>query len=51
MQATQLVHQITRLVRRGTHGVLDVFGPTVEFLVLPEESLRRGADYWIRPAW
>jgi quercetin dioxygenase-like cupin family protein len=38
MQATQFVHQTTRLVRRGTHGVLDVFGPTVEFLILPEET-------------
>jgi quercetin dioxygenase-like cupin family protein len=30
--------QTTQLVRRGTYGVLDVFGPTVEFLTPPEET-------------
>ena len=38
MQATHLVHATTRLVPRGTYGVLDVFGPTVEFLTLPGET-------------
>ena len=38
MHATQLVRETTRLVRRGTDGVLDVFGPTVEFLILPKET-------------
>jgi hypothetical protein len=30
--------QTTHIVLRGTYGVLDVFGPTVEFLALPEET-------------
>jgi len=44
MQATQVVHKTTRLVRRGTHGVLDVFGPTVEFLTPPDGT---DADYCV----
>ena len=30
--------QSTRIVNEGTCGVLDVFGPTLEFLILPEEA-------------
>jgi quercetin dioxygenase-like cupin family protein len=28
----------TLIVNQGTYGALDVFGPTIEFLTLPEES-------------
>jgi quercetin dioxygenase-like cupin family protein len=38
MQATRFVHEITRLVPPGTHCVLDIFGPTVEFLTSPAGS-------------
>jgi quercetin dioxygenase-like cupin family protein len=30
--------QGTHIVNEGTYGILDVFGPTLEFLVLPEEA-------------
>jgi quercetin dioxygenase-like cupin family protein len=30
--------QSTHIVKEGTHGVLDVFGPTLEFLILPEQA-------------
>jgi hypothetical protein len=30
--------QSTHIVNEGTYGVLDVFGPTLEFLILPEEA-------------
>jgi len=30
--------QSTHIVNEGTHGVLDVFGPTLEFLILPGEA-------------
>ena len=30
--------QSTQIVNEGTNGVLDVFGPTLEFLILPEEA-------------
>jgi len=30
--------QSTHIVNEGTYGVLDVFGPTLEFLILPEEG-------------
>jgi quercetin dioxygenase-like cupin family protein len=36
--------QTTHLVRRGTYGVLDVFGPTIEFLALAQEA---EADYCV----
>lgn len=29
--------QSTHIVNKGTCGVLDVFGPTLEFLILPED--------------
>ena len=37
-QTTHPLENTTQFVHRGGHGVLDVFGPTVEFLTLPEES-------------
>jgi quercetin dioxygenase-like cupin family protein len=30
--------QSTQIIRQGTYGVLDVFGPTLEFLILPEHA-------------
>jgi len=30
--------QSTHIANEGTYGVLDVFGPTLEFLILPEEG-------------
>jgi quercetin dioxygenase-like cupin family protein len=30
--------QSAHIVNEGTYGVLDVFGPTLEFLILPEEA-------------
>jgi len=30
--------QSTHIVNEGTYGVLDVFGPTLEFLILPEAA-------------
>jgi hypothetical protein len=32
--------QSTHIVNEGTYGVLDEFGPTLEFLILPERSGR-----------
>ena len=37
MPTTYPTKHSTQFVHRGAHGVLDVFGPTVEFLTLPEE--------------
>ena len=37
MQTTNPTGNSTQFVHRGTQGALDVFGPTVEFLTLPEE--------------
>lgn len=37
VQTTRPMENTTQFVHRGAHGVLDVFGPTVEFLTLPEE--------------
>jgi hypothetical protein len=28
----------THIGNEGTHGILEVFGPTVEFLIVPEEA-------------
>jgi quercetin dioxygenase-like cupin family protein len=44
MHAGGNLMQTTHVVRRGTYPVLDVFGPTVEFLALPEET---HADYCV----
>jgi quercetin dioxygenase-like cupin family protein len=30
--------QSTQIIREGTYGVLDVFGPTLKFLILPEQA-------------
>jgi quercetin dioxygenase-like cupin family protein len=30
--------QCTHIVNEGTHGILEVFGPTVEFLIVPEKA-------------
>jgi len=30
--------QSAQIVNEGSYGVLDVFGPTLEFLSLPEEA-------------
>jgi len=30
--------QSTHIVNEGTHGALDVFGPPLEFFILPEEA-------------
>jgi quercetin dioxygenase-like cupin family protein len=30
--------QRTHIVSKGTYSALDVFGPTIEFLTLPEET-------------
>jgi quercetin dioxygenase-like cupin family protein len=30
--------QSTHIIKEGTYGVLDVFGPTLEFLILPEQA-------------
>lgn len=36
-KTTDPIENTTQFVHRGAHSVLDVFGPTVEFLILPEE--------------
>jgi hypothetical protein len=30
--------QSTHIVNEGTRGIFEVFGPTVEFLIVPEEA-------------
>src|SRR5262249_39546143 len=44
MDTTGPVDKPTQFVRRGLYVVLDLFGPTVEFLTLPEEP---GAAYCV----
>jgi quercetin dioxygenase-like cupin family protein len=37
--------QTAYLVKKGMHGIFEVFGPTVEFLTSPEEETEAG--YWV----
>jgi quercetin dioxygenase-like cupin family protein len=38
MDTTYSRDKTTRFVHRGSHGALDVLGPTIEFLTLPEDG-------------